>query len=76
MKYRKEDKARKAKIQEAFDLEVTIFNEGSIRITDGEKRLMLYAKRYYKLDTLKRGKIEDEMKLIADYFNIKYDDKR
>jgi len=67
---RKEDEARKAKIQKAFDLKVTIFNSNSIRITKGIKKLLLYRTRYYKADIQERGELVDEMKLIADYFGI------
>ena len=58
---------------EKLGLNVKIMNSHSLRVTDGIKRLDLYANRYWKLDTNERGNCSFapyKIELVKEYFNL------
>lgn len=62
---------RVPEITKKYGLQVKQLNHSTIRITDGKKRLDLFAKKYHKIDIGERGRLSqvniDEM--ILEYFN-------
>lgn len=66
------DENNKAEIEDRFDVEVRILTTNTLRITDGKKRLDLYATKYFKVEENKRGSYSyfDRDKLISEYFGI------
>ena len=63
---------RKEWIEDKYPLTVIVLTPGVIRITDGDKRLDLYKRRYFKVDDKVRFDLDRSKadQLIQNYFDV------
>ena len=56
-------------IKEAWGFNVTFLTDYQIRITDGDKTLDLYRRKYHKIESGKRGSIKGNFEeIVENYF--------